>query len=241
MKTANLKLDEAAGTVYETGPAGDSQCPPEISTMKLPDQELIPTRASLIQRLRDWQDEEGWQEFFRVYWKLIYGVARHAGLNDAEAQDVVQETLISVAKHMPTFRYDPSVGSFKTWMLNMTRWRILGQFRKRRPMADQPPDSATSTVRTDPVEAIADPNSLDLNAVWEAEWRNNLLNAAIEKLKRRLDPQRFQIFDFCVNKEWPAEKVAERFGVAVDQVYQIKHRVTESIRVEVERLEREVT
>jgi RNA polymerase sigma-70 factor (ECF subfamily) len=40
---------------------------------------LIPTRASLIHRLKDWQDDASWQDFFKVYWKLIYGVARKAG------------------------------------------------------------------------------------------------------------------------------------------------------------------
>src|SRR5436309_5543177 len=72
--------------------------------------ELIPTRASLLARLKDWKDHSSWQEFFDIYWKLIYGVARKAGLNDDEAQDVVQETMASVAKHMPTFKYDPAVG-----------------------------------------------------------------------------------------------------------------------------------
>jgi DNA-directed RNA polymerase specialized sigma subunit len=77
--------------------------------------------------------------------------------------------------------------------------------------------------------------------VWEAEWETNLLNAALNNLRRRIDPQRYQIFDFYVNKEWSPQKVAERFGVSTDQVYQIKHRVTEAIRVEVNRLEKEMT
>src|SRR5438876_10723498 len=99
--------------------------------MKEPANKLIPTRASLLARLKDWQDQSSWREFFDIYWKLIYGVARKAGLNDAEAQDVVQETMASVAKHMPTFKYDPAVGSFKAWLLKMTRWRITDQLRKR--------------------------------------------------------------------------------------------------------------
>src|SRR5213592_2844159 len=101
--------------------------------------ELIPTRASLINRLKNCQDQSSWQEFFDTYWKLIYGVARKAGLTDAEAQDVVQETMASVSKHMPTFKYDPAIGSFKAWLLNMTRWRITDQLRKRRPEADHRP------------------------------------------------------------------------------------------------------
>lgn len=209
--------------------------------MKHNEDELIPTRASLINRLKNWQDNSSWQDFFRIYWKLIYGVARKAGLSDVEAQDVVQETFISVAKHMPTFKYDPSIGSFKAWLLNMTRWRIIGQFRKRQPPAEHRPPGDDSTKKTGTVEAVPDPNAPDLEAVWEADWRANLLNAAMESLKRRIDPQRFQIFDFYVNKEWPAEKVAERFGVSTDQVYQIKHRLTATIRDEVNRLEQEVT
>jgi RNA polymerase sigma factor (sigma-70 family) len=208
--------------------------------MKKNENELIPTRASLIKRLRNWKDDSSWQEFFRVYWKLIYGVARKAGLTDTEAQDVVQETLISVAKHMPTFQYDPSIGSFKAWLLNMTRWRIIGQFRKRKPGSDKKPEGDSSG-RTDSVDAIADPNVPDMEAAWEADWRNNLVNAAMEQLKHKVDPQRFQIFEFYVNKEWAAEKVAERFGVPVDHVYQIKHRMTEAIRQEVARLEKEMT
>src|SRR5215831_16799864 len=63
--------------------------------------ELIPTRATLIEKLKNWQDQASWQEFFDIYWRLIYCVARKAGLSEVEAQDVVQETLVSVAKHIP--------------------------------------------------------------------------------------------------------------------------------------------
>src|SRR5438034_2400969 len=103
--------------------------------------QLLPTRATLIDRLKDWQDQSTWQEFFDTYWKLIYGVARKAGLTDAEAQDVVQETMFSVARHMPTFKYDPAIGSFKAWLLNMTRWRLHDQLLSPRPMALHPPFS----------------------------------------------------------------------------------------------------
>ncbi len=202
--------------------------------------ELIPTRASLINRLKDWQDQVSWQEFFDIYWKLIYGVARKAGLTDAESQDVVQVTMASVAKHMPTFQYDPAIGSFKAWLLIKTRWCIIDQFRKRGPFAEHRPISS-QTNGTGTVERVADPAGQVLDVIWNAEWEKNLLDAAIAKVKRHLDPQKYQIFDFYVNKDWPPEKVAARFSVSVDQVYLIKHRVTETIRAEVTRLEKEMT
>jgi RNA polymerase sigma-70 factor (ECF subfamily) len=203
--------------------------------------ELIPTRTSLLKRLKDWRDHASWQEFFDNYWKLIYGVARKAGLTDSEAQDVVQETMLSVAKHMPNFTYDPAIGSFKGWLFTMTRWRVIGQLRKRKPLADHRPLSSATATGTDPLQNIADPAGQVLDAIWETEWKKNLLDAAISMVKHRVDPRNYQIFDFYVNKDWSPEKVAARFGVSVGAVYVAKHRVTELIKIEVKRLEKELS
>jgi RNA polymerase sigma factor (sigma-70 family) len=203
------------------------------------DAKLIPTRASLIDRLKNWQDQASWQEFFDIYWKLIYGVARKSGLTETEAEDVVQETMAAVAKHMPLFTYDPVIGSFKCWLLNMTRWRVVDQLRKRGPM--NPRGECDSNTGTREAERLVDPASLKLDEVWEAEWENNLLAAAVANVKRRSDPRKYQIFDLYVNKECAPEKVAGIFNIAIDQVYLIKHRVTELIKDEVRRLEKEMT
>jgi len=205
--------------------------------MAEPMDELIPTRATLIQRLKNWQDQSSWQEFFDTYWKLIYGTATKSGLTATEAQDVVQETMISVAKHMPAFKYDPAIGSFKTWLLNMTRWRITDQLRKRAPFAASRSAADDTASGTCMVDKVIDPTGRDLDALWDAEWERNLLDAAMAKVKRQLDPRKYQIFDLYVNKEWPAERVAATFGVSVDQVYLAKHRTTELIKAEVKKLE----
>ena len=196
------------------------------------DDELIATRTTLIQRLKNWQDQSSWQDFFDTYWKLIYSVALKAGLNETEAQDAVQETMISVAKHMPTFKYDRAIGSFKVWLLQMTRWRIIDQFRKRDALIASDDIADTRTM-----EKMLDTPSQTLDVLWNAEWEARLLEAAIEKVKRRLDPQKYQIFDFYVNKEWPPDKVAETFGIPIAQVYLAKHRITEMIAEEVKKLE----
>ncbi len=196
---------------------------------------MIRTRATLLERMKDLNDQASWQEFFDIYWKLIYGVARKAGLSDAEAQDVVQETLSAVAKNMPGFTYNPAIGTFKAWLLTLTRWRIVDQFRKRGPLVSHHlPGTST---RTDTIERIPDEQSLDWDAIWEADWEKTLLDAAMTHVQRRLDPQKFQIFDFYVNREWPPEKVARTFNVSVNQVYLVKNRVTELLREEFRRLE----
>jgi RNA polymerase sigma factor (sigma-70 family) len=197
--------------------------------------ELIPTRDSLLQRCKDWEDQASWLEFFHTYWNLIYGVAVKGGLTPAEAEDVVQETMVSVAKHMPGFQYDPAIGSFKAWLLNMTRWRITDQLRKRGPQApfpEHPEDTDQGLIMNDaPDHAVP-----ELEKLWDAEWENNLLAAAITRVRRNLDPKQYQIFDCYVNKGWTPERVAKAFDVPIGQVYLAKHRVTELIKQEVTRL-----
>jgi RNA polymerase sigma-70 factor (ECF subfamily) len=90
------------------------------------------TRKSLIERLNNWEDQKTWNEFYQTYWRLIYSVATKAGLTREEAFDVIQETTIAIARQVQKGQYDPRAGSFKAWLLQMTRWRVLDVFRARK-------------------------------------------------------------------------------------------------------------
>lgn len=198
---------------------------------------LLATRRSLVERLADWGDRLRWQEFFDTYWKLIYSAARRSGLTDTEAQEVVQETVITVAKNIDKLKYDPAIGSFKGWLLQITRWRIADQFRKREPGNAKAPrvadDRATATI-----ERVPDTRAVDLDAVWESEWKTNLFEAAIARVKKKIEPKQFQIFDCYVRKEWPAQKVATRLGISLGQVYLARHRVAALLKREIKALEK---
>jgi len=204
----------------------------------------IPTRPSLLERLKDREDQEGWQDFFETYRKLIYGVARKAGLTDPEAQEVLQDTVISVAKNLQDFTYDPAVCSFKTWMLRLTRWRIIDQLRKRRSENEGPTcsperqDNETATTAT--MDRIQEPAVSDLEALWNEEWEKALLDVALERVKRQVSPEQYQMFDLYALKELPVTKVASILGVSVPRVYVAKHRVAALVKQEVKALEAEL-
>ena len=202
--------------------------------------ELIPTRPTLLNRLRDLGDQTSWREFFEIYWQLIYRTAVKSGLRESEAQDVVQEVMRSVVKSIPTFIYDPALGSFKAWLLNLTRWRIADEFHKRQKAAENNVAPTDGTNPTAPIEKVPDPASLDLDAFWDTEWEKHVLEAAMSNVRRKLDPKRYQIWDLYVIKEWPAERVAATFGIDVSQVYLAKHRINELIREEAKRIEKEM-
>lgn len=198
-------------------------------------EEIIPTRRSLLSRLKNWNDGDAWQTFFDTYWKLIYNAAIRAGLTEAEAQDVVQETVIAVSRKIPEFMYDPGKGSFKTWLLRQTTWRIAGQKRKRLPITTEKSSPRTSS-RTTTLERVPDPAVSALEASWDREWEKNLLDAAIRRVKAKVNAKHFQAFDLCVSKKWPPSKVAKDLRINPARVYMIKHRIGNLLKMELNEL-----
>ncbi|MFM7101170.1 MAG: RNA polymerase sigma factor, partial [Verrucomicrobiota bacterium] len=195
----------------------------------------MPTRASLLNRLKDWDDRTGWQEFFDAYSGLIYQVARRAGLTDDEAQEVVQETVLGVARKIGEFRADPARGSFKAWLLRQARWRIGDQFRQRGRIR-RAPDlrgggmGETTGDATDPVLRIPEPGASELEQAWEAEWRRALTARALERVKQQVSGRQFQMYDLHVVQGLPVRETARVLGVGVASVYMAKYRVGERLR-----------
>ncbi|MCL4785560.1 MAG: sigma-70 family RNA polymerase sigma factor [Verrucomicrobia bacterium] len=191
-----------------------------------------------MSRLRNVDDADSWRDFFDTYWKLIFNAAVKSGLSPTEAEDVVQETVINVARKMPEFRYDPKKGSFKGWLLRMTKWRILDHVRKRKRHAACEPMAVVSE-DFGPIENIADPISELLDTLWEAEWQQNLMDAATQRIKRKVRPKHYQIFELHVLKQWPVQKVTKTLNIGPAEVHLVKHRVGNLLKTEVERLEKE--
>ncbi|HEY1663579.1 MAG TPA: sigma-70 family RNA polymerase sigma factor [Verrucomicrobiae bacterium] len=206
--------------------------------MALQTEDFIPTRYSLLSRLHNRDDQESWKVFFDTYWRLIYSIALKSGLTEAEAQDVVQETIICVAHDIEKFKHDRTLGSFKGWLRNLTRWRIADQLRKREPAMVE---NAPSAQIGGELEAGETPDPADdgLEKIWEEEWRANLMAAATERVKRRVKEEHYQIFDLNVIRQLPANKVASTLGVNLAQVYLAKHRVLALIKKEVRSLEKQ--
>jgi RNA polymerase sigma-70 factor (ECF subfamily) len=138
---------------------------------------------------------------------------------------------------MGDFKYDPAVCSFRGWLMHVTRLRITDQLRKRQPAFQAKPDRDSDPIGTATVERIADPASLKLESIWDEEWKKNIVDAAMERVKRRVKADHYQIFYLNVVKKLGVRKVAEMLGVNVAQVYLIKHRIAAQIKKEVLMLE----
>jgi RNA polymerase sigma factor (sigma-70 family) len=190
----------------------------------------IPTRKSLLGRLRNWEDNESWRLFFETYWRLIYRFASQRGLSHQEAEDVVQDTVLAVAKGIGRFEYDPERCAFKTWLLTVTRSKIAHQFEKRARdnarCAILEEDSATAMLGPIPDA----PRDRQWEQIWEDEWRQNLIESAIERVKQRVQIEHFQMFDLFALKGWTAREVAKTLRVSVAHVYVAKHRIMKLVQ-----------
>src|SRR5690349_20304151 len=92
----------------------------------------VHTQPALIKRLKSGDDPASWEDFYRIYGRLVRDFAVRAGLSQDEADDVVQETMLGISRNLCNYEYDPKVCRFKTWLLNQTSWRIKDQFKKRK-------------------------------------------------------------------------------------------------------------
>jgi RNA polymerase sigma factor (sigma-70 family) len=203
--------------------------------------QFLKTRKSLIERLDNWEDQQGWSEFHRMYSQFLFRVARKAGLSEQEANEAVQETFIGVAKNLAKKKFDVNGGSFKAWLMNQARWRIVDQFRNRKPESahNRPalPPGENGDRRTATLERFADPAGEKLERIWDLEWKESITELALKALKNKVSPEQYQIFYLYVVKGWATNKVRDHLGVTATQVYLAKHRVGRLMKKEVERLE----
>lgn len=205
-------------------------------TMDPNPEDSLATRASLVARLRDWGDADSWVDFSRTYGQLITGVARKSGLTESECQDVQQEVLLSVAKSIDSFDPHRESGSFKAWLLNLTRWRIADQWRRRNGLPASEPAEPTSTGGTATIDRVPDSAGL-VDRVWEDEWRATVMDVALERVRRRAQPKHFQIFELYSLRNWDAARVARDLHVTRVQVYLVHHRLSAWVKEEIARLE----
>ncbi len=195
--------------------------------------QLIPTRKSLLSRLKHWDDQKSWQDFYDIYAGLIHRVALKAGLTESEAEDVVQETVVAVAKGIQNFKYDPAHCSFKTWLHAIARRQATNQFRKRQGKGRVMEPLAGSNGTSSTVDDIPDPAARALDETWEKEWERNLLAAAAERVKARVSPAQYQIFEYHVLQQHSAAETARALGISAAKVYLAKHRISAQVRNEV--------
>ena len=193
------------------------------------------TRRSLLIRLRDLEDESAWSEFMEIYGPLVQRLARRRGLQEADAQDIVQDVFRAVAGAIERYDPDPDRGSFRAWLSRIARNLIINLFAAQ---GRQPRGTGAWDVQR-LLEQCPDPGGED-SVLFDAEYRGRLIAWAAERVRGSFSDAAWQAFLQTSVEGRPAKQVAEALGLTLGTVYQYKTRVVARIRRELAQLEWEL-
>ena len=178
----------------------------------------VNTRATLLERLRDGQDQLSWEEFFRSYWPAVYALARRRGCSDETAEEIVQDVMLKVFETRDVFQYDPARGRFRDWLATLVRNRVA---ERRRRAADR--ERARGGSETDLPEPEAGEAPPD--AECEAAFESALLTVLLDVVRREVDPRTYLAFELISFAELSGREVARITGLSRNAAYKARRRV----------------
>jgi RNA polymerase sigma-70 factor (ECF subfamily) len=190
------------------------------------------TRPSLLIRLHGPRDEQAWAEFTAIYAPLIERLARHRGLQDADAADLVQEVLRTVARAIERNAFDPARGSFRGWLFRIARNLMINFLISQRRHPQGSGDSNMQRLLEEwPAPDIED------SALFDVEYKRQLLYWAAEQLRGEFTELTWQAFWQTGVEGRSAKEVADALGTTIGTVYHYKSRVMARLRRKIEQVE----
>lgn len=196
------------------------------------------TRQSLLIRLRDPSDNPSWQEFYEMYWQVILRYCRKRGLSEADAQDVLQETMITLIRVLPTFCYNSERGRFRNFLLTIVHRKCARQYGRMKQRSALSLDADLHKSGRALMDSLPAHPALEPGEAEERDWRHAICQRVLDGLVSdgRLEDRSRAIFEAYALQGRPCAEVAEEFGIKQNAVYQIRNRVSRTIKREVELL-----
>lgn len=195
------------------------------------------THESLLLRLQDVRDAQAWDQFHGYYRTFILNFAGNRGCSQQMAQDVLQETMITLTRVMPNFSYNPLRGRFRTFLLTIVTSRIVDAFRReiKYTMARKPGHDSSQELYITP-----EPAGRQWEDEWEREWQQHLLMQALRRVQAKIKPYIYDSFRMYVLEKRPAAEVTETLGIPENTIYQHRRRVIDMLRREITELRAEL-
>ena len=186
------------------------------------------TRASLLVRIRDARDALAWSQFVELYAPIVYGFARRHGLQDADAADLTQEVLRSVAVAIRRFDYDPQRGSFRGWLFTVVRNQLATFHGRQQRQCRGSGDSAVQGI----LEGQPAPDE-DSEAEWRRDYQRRLLAWAAGQVRGTVEDKTWQAFWRTNVEGQSASDAARGLGMTVAAVYMARSRVLARLKEQV--------
>lgn len=183
---------------------------------------LTRTSTALLEGLRDPENAAAWGAWVERYRPLVVRTARRAGFGAEEAEDVAQSTLLAFSQAYREGRYDRERGRLRTWLYGIALNKVREARRRRR--VRTPADTAAAAA----LGELRAPEELE--AIWEAEWRDAVLRQCMEEVRREVEARTFRAFELVAREGRDPAEVGAELGLSRDAVYAAKRRVLRRVR-----------
>lgn len=194
-----------------------------LESFDAPPRRAMPsTSPSLLERLKDPDQQLAWERFVDLYTPLIWAWTRKMGLQEADAADLTQDVLCTLARVLPTFEY-ASNGSFRAWLRTVT----INKWRERARRAQLPLEPSADHYELEhpsPDDPVRD--------FWDHEYQDRLTARALQLMQAEFQPTTWKAFWNVVVLEQSGASVAAELGLSVAAVYAAKSRVLRRLRTE---------
>ena len=180
------------------------------------------TRSSILAGVKDSANAAAWERFFDTYAGYVFGIARHRGLPEPDADEIVQQVMAELVHGDALFRYDRARGAFHLWLARRAAWRVANyrrdtdarRYAEARYAAEPPPD----------------PESPGTDAAFEEEWRSTVLAEALRRLRAESNPVHYAVFHASAIDKLPTEAILRLHPVTPSNLYQIRRRLSARLR-----------
>ena len=179
------------------------------------------TRSSVIRDVADTENAAAWNRLFDLYAGFVYSIARRKGLNDADADDIVQMVFVDLARNLPSFKYDREKGRFRPYLAALVKWRVIDRLKALRRDAD---------LKADFMEEAKSAATTEDEDFEEREWQSAAMEETLRRIKPEVRPEHYAAFVASAVEGQDTDVVTKLYGISRDSLYQIRKRLTVKLR-----------
>ena len=192
------------------------------------------TRLTLLQRAKDPDDEQAWEEFARYYREFIKMVLLQMGLNQNDFDDLVQEILLRTWKALPDLNYDQNRARFRTWLSHLIRNKVIDHFRKVKRLSDKHDMFVSEKGNMTPI--VSEP---EVEKIMKKEWEVYIVDLALKRISVHFSDRAIMAFQLSM-ENLPVDEIGEKLGIKGNSVTKLKNRVKMRLVKEISHLRKEL-
>lgn len=178
------------------------------------------TRSIVIRAVADTENEAAWQRFFDLYAGFVFSIARSKGLNDTDADDIVQMVFVDLMRNLLSFKYDREKGRFRSYLAALVKWRVIDRLKAVRRDAE---------LKAGFMEEVKETGQGDEEFA-DREWKAVAMDHALRRIKSSVRPEHYAAFVASTVEGQDTETVMKLYNLSRDNLYQIRKRLSERLR-----------